>query len=223
MWRRFAEVTDPRTARLIRAGGLALTVLILQACATSGGSISADAVDPGAGEDSIPEDALTSYGRALSAMDQGDLVEAELELEHLILEYRDYAGPYVNLAIVYRENEKFEDADEALQLALSLDPEHPAANNQLGILRRSQGRFTDAEAAYERAIAADPDYAFAYMNLGILLDVYLRRPADALANYERYQALLTEPDRAVAGWIVDLRRRLGVPAEPQRVAQELSR
>ena len=110
-----------------------------------------------------------------------------------------------------------------MQLALSLHPEHPAANNQLGILRRSQGRFADAEAAYERAIAADPDYALAYMNLGILLDVYLRRPADALANYERYQELLIEPDRAVAGWIVDLRRRLGVPAEPQRVAQEISR
>ncbi|MGI9257603.1 MAG: tetratricopeptide repeat protein [Gammaproteobacteria bacterium] len=223
MWQRFAKETHPYAARLIRAAWLATTAMVLQACATSGSLTSDNGTDPDAGEDVIPADALTSYERALSAMDEGDLVEAELELEHLILEYRDYAGPYVNLAILYRENERFEDAEEVLQLALDLHPEHPAANNQLGILRRSQGRFADAEAAYERAIAADPDYALAYMNLGILLDVYLRRPADALENYESYQALLTEPDRAVAGWIVDLRRRLDVPAEPQRVAQEVSR
>ena len=223
MWQRFAEDTSPFTARSIRAAWLAATALILQACASSGSLTSGSGTEPGAGEDTIPEDALTSYERALSAMDEGDLVEAELELEHLILEYRDYAGPYVNLAILYRENERFEEAEEVLQLALDLHPEHPAANNQLGIVRRSQGRFADAEAAYERAIAADPEYALAYMNLGILLDVYLRRPADALANYERYQALMTEPDRAVAGWIVDLRRRIGSSAEPQRVAQEILR
>ena len=222
MWQRFANEIDLRAVGLIRAVWFAATALILQACASSGGLTSGDGADPSADQDSIPEAALSSYERALSAMEEADLVEAELELEHLILEYRDYAGPYVNLAILYRENERYEDAEEVLQLALDLHPEHSAANNQLGILRRSQGRFADAEAAYERAIAADPEYALAYMNLGILLDVYLRRPADALANYESYQALLTEPDRAVAGWIVDLRRRLG-SAESQRVAQEMSR
>ena len=222
MWQRFAKEINPCAVGLIRAAWLAATALILQACASSGGLTSGDGADPSADEGLIPEAALSSYERALSAMEEGDLVEAELELEHLILEYRDYAGPYVNLAILYRENERYEDAEEVLQLALDLHPEHSAANNQLGILRRSQGRFADAEAAYERAIAADPEYALAYMNLGILLDVYLRRPADALANYESYQALLTEPDRAVAGWIVDLRRRLG-SAESQRVAQEMSR
>ena len=223
MWQRSIKQADSFAVVLTRAVVLAVAALTLQACATSGSLTSDSGADSDSGDGLVPEDARTSYERALSAMDEGDLVEAELELEHLILEYDDYAGPYVNLAILYRENERLEDAEEVLRLALDLHPEHPAANNQLGILRRSQGRFADAEAAYERAIAADPDYALAYMNLGILLDVYLRRPADALANYEHYQALLTEPDRAVAGWIVDLRRRLDVPAESQRVAQEVSR
>ena len=44
---------------------------------------------------------------------------------------------------------------------------------------------------------------------------------EALEHYERYQSLVAEPSGQVAGWIIDLRRRLGVPEEDSaRVAQE---
>jgi len=165
---------------------------------------------------------MMAYERALQAMSDGSITDAELELEHLILEYPDYAGPYVNLAILYRTSGRADEAAEILGRAFDLDPDHPAANNQLGMLLRARGEFVAAEAAYRRAIAADPDYSLAYYNLGILLDLYLQRPADALSNYERYQDLMPEPDVTVAGWIIDLRRRLGVPATPQRIAQEIA-
>jgi lipoprotein NlpI len=183
---------------------------------TSGGDSAA-----AAGEE-IPNAALASYERAITAMEAGDRVEAELELEHLVLEYPDYTGPYVNLAILYQEDARADDAEAVLDRALTLRPENAVANNQRGIVLRSQGRFDEAEAAYEAAIAADPEYAIAHRNLGILLDIYLRRPEEALAHYERYQELLAEPDRTVAGWIVDLRRRFDIPVEPQRIAQELA-
>ncbi len=163
---------------------------------------------------------MVAYERALAAMASGAVTEAELELEQLILEYPSYAGPYVNLAILYRGSGRAEEAVEVLHRALALEPNHPAANNQLGILLRAQGQFVDAEAAYRLAIAADPEYALAYYNLGILLDLYLQRPADALPYYERYQDLASEPDAAVANWIIDLRRRLGVTGNTARVAQE---
>ena len=163
---------------------------------------------------------MAAYERALEAMASGDATEAELELEQLILEYPNYAGPYVNLAILYRGSGRAEEAVEVLHRALALEPNHPAANNQLGILLRAQGQFVDAEAAYRLAIAADPEYALAYYNLGILLDLYLNRPAEALQQYERYQDLAAEPNAAVALWIIDLRRRLGVTDSTPRVAQE---
>ena len=107
-----------------------------------------------------------------------------------------------------------------LDQAFALDPGHAAANNQLGILLRNEGRFADAQAAYERALATDSDYGLAHYNLAVLLDVYLRREAEALEHYEIYQASLEQPNENVARWIVDLRRRLGSTNTTSRVAQE---
>jgi tetratricopeptide (TPR) repeat protein len=147
-------------------------------------------------------------------------LEAELELEQLTLEHVVYAGPYVNLAIVYSKDGRAADARAMLDRALAIDPGHAAANNQLGILLRNAGQFDEAERAYERALDTDASYALAHYNLGVLLDVYLRRHAEALERYERYQSLLDAPDEKVGRWIVDLRRRVGVAASAPSVARE---
>ena len=207
-------------SRPILGVAILAVVVLLEGCGTSGG------LNSGTGRyrvDSrpVPNSAMSTYERALEAMASGDATEAELELEQLILEYPDYAGPYVNLAILYRSSGRVEQAVEVLDRALALEPNHPAANNQLGILLRAQGQFIDAEAAYLRAIAAAPEYSLAYYNLGILVDLYLQRPTDALRNYERYQDLASAPNAWVAGWIIDLRRRLGVTDNTPRVAQEI--
>jgi len=165
-----------------------------------------------------PERAVQAYERALQAMRSEDWIEAELELEQLVLEYPGFAGPYVNLAIVYMQNDRKEDAATALEQALATDPAHAAGNNQLAILLREQGQFDAAEQAYRRALQTDPGYALAYYNLGILLDLYMGRQSEALEYYEQYQALLAEPDQQVGRWIIDLRRRLGV-TDNARVAQ----
>ena len=175
------------------------------------------------GDDSleaIPAAATQAYDRALAAMLSGDDTEAELELEQFILEFPNYPGPYVNLAILHRGNGRTADAQEALDRALALEPGHAAANNQLGILHRAEGRFVEAEEAYLRAIEANPEYALAYYNLGVLLDLYLKRPAAALENYERYQELQAEPNEMVGRWIIDLSRRVGVTNSTAHVTQE---
>jgi lipoprotein NlpI len=168
----------------------------------------------------VPNGARVSHQRAVAAMAAEDWFEAELELEQLVLEYTAYAAPYVNLAIVYSQDGRVEEARRALDYALAIDPDHAAANNQIGILAREAGEFEAAEAAYRRAIASDPGYALAHYNLGVLLDLYLGRRDEALNSYELFQSLLAEPDVKVRGWIIDLRRQLGV-SEP-RVAQENS-
>ena len=86
-------------------------------------------------------------------------------------------------------------------------------------LLREDGKFAEAEAAYRRALEADPEHSLAHYNLGVLLDLYLRRTAEALEHYEAYQASLDEPNETVARWIVDLRRRVG-NGNAARVAQE---
>jgi tetratricopeptide (TPR) repeat protein len=126
----------------------------------------------------------------------------------------------VNLALVYWHDGRRDDVRTALDRALAIDPEHAAANNQLGILLREEGRFAEAEQAYRRALAADPSHALAHYNFAVLLDIYLRRTSEALEHYEAYQGLLTEPNETVGRWIIDLRRRVGNGADSARVAQE---
>lgn len=212
-----ARSTDPNpgtdAARTLVIAGLAS---LIAACASGGGT-------PGQGtaqlphasprtiamaDEVVPAVALQTFNRALDALARGDVAEAELALKDCVREYPDYPGPYVNLAIIYMDAERTQDARQFLDAALEIDPGHAAANNQLGMLLRAEGHFNEAHSAYLRAIDSNPDYALAYHNLGVLFDVYLRRPVDALENYERYQSLLSEPDETVAGWIIELRRRL---------------
>lgn len=166
----------------------------------------------------VPEDARLSYERALDAMRRGDVTEAELELEQLTLQHPDFAGPRVNLAIIYMDSGRKEAAQQALERALALNPAHAEAHNQLGIVMRHQGKFVEAEQAYVDALAIAPDYALAHYNLGVLLDLYLKRPEEALPHYERYQALVGNDDQ-VRKWIIDLRRRLGITEPTSRIAQ----
>lgn len=169
----------------------------------------------------VPERAAALHSRALAAMRSGDWIAAQTELEQLIAEFPVFPGPYVNLAIVLRQDEREAEAESALEQALEIAPDHPAANNEIGMLARQRGDFDEAEAAYRRAISSDPGYALAHYNLGVLLDLYLRREAEALEQYEAYQALVPAPDEEVGRWVVDLRRRLGIADETARVAREV--
>ncbi|MGD8808473.1 MAG: tetratricopeptide repeat protein [Gammaproteobacteria bacterium] len=157
--------------------------------------------------DEIPEKIQRGYDSAIAAMNADDWIQAELELEQIILEEPGFPGPYVNLALIYKLDGRTGDARAALEQAIAIAPGFAPANNELGVLLREQGDFSGAQAAYERSLAADPDNAIAHLNLGILLDLYLRRPVDALDHYNQYQATRTEPDETVARWIVDLERR----------------
>ena len=82
------------------------------------------------------------------------------------------------------------------------------AHNHLGILERRKGEFEAALTWYRRAIEIDDAYARAHLNLGILYDIYLQDLEKALRQYQTYQALISEEDSQVAGWIVDIERRL---------------
>jgi tetratricopeptide (TPR) repeat protein len=171
-----------------------------------------------AASEPVPEAAAAAYQRAIAAMRSENWLEAELELGQLTLEQPAYPGPHVNLALVYLHDGRREDARAALERALELEPGHAAANTQLGIMLREDGKFAEAEAAYRRALATDSEHAIAHYNLGVLLDIYLRRTAEALEHYEQYQASLTEPNETVGRWIIDLRRRVN-NSESARVAQ----
>lgn len=172
------------------------------------------ATGPNGPQQEIPSEVLTLYEQAVAVMAAGDAVDAELRFEEFLLQYPDYPGAHVNLAILQAKSGDDQAAEASIASALMLDATHPEALNQLGMLRRRQGRFEEAESAYLKAVTANRDYALAHYNLGVLNELYLRRLDSALQHFERYQELGGD-DEQVVMWIADLKRRV---AATQRTA-----
>lgn len=206
MWLRRCSRFPGFAGSTLRGSVLALMLLAFAGCASGPDSRPAKAGNAGSTE-SVPPAAQKLFEQAVSAMASGDLPEAELRFEEFVLQYPDYPGAHVNLAIIHAKNGDDQAAEDSLTDALIIDPAHAPALNQLGMLLRRQGKFSDAESAYLRAVDADPEYAIAHYNLGVLNELYLQRLDKALSHYEMYQSQVGGDER-VDKWIVDLKRRL---------------
>ena len=159
----------------------------------------------------VPERAVEQYAQAITLLKSGKMTDAELELKQLIVAYPDLPGPQINLGLLLLHAARLPEAQAAFKAALAINPSSAIANSELGIVERRMGKFTDAEQDYQRAISADPGYAPARLNLGILYDLYLFEPQKALDQFEQYLTLAGE-NKQVTGWVVELKKRLGVAA-----------
>jgi tetratricopeptide (TPR) repeat protein len=170
------------------------------------------AAGPPHAEEPIPERAAQQYRQALDMMRSGRDTDAELELKQLSAAYPQFAGPPLNLGLLYLKDSKLAEAETALKSAVQINPANAQAGNELGIVERRLGKFAEAEAAYQRTISADPNYAPAHLNLGVLYDLYLAEPRKALDEFERYLEIAGDGNKQVAGWVVELRKRVGASA-----------
>jgi tetratricopeptide (TPR) repeat protein len=166
----------------------------------------------------IPPQAQTMFEQAVAAMASGDAIDAELRFQEFLLQYPNYPGAYVNLAIIFSNRGDDSAAGGSITDALILNPHYAPALNQLGMLLRRQGSFPEAESAYMKAIDANPNYALAHYNLGVLNELYLQRLDIALQHFEHYQ-LLSGEDKQVTKWIADLKRRIDVSRRTASVTE----
>lgn len=88
-----------------------------------------------------------------------------------------------------------EQAIDAYERAIKLDPNHSDARVNLGRLLHEQGAPAAAEQHYRVALAADPDHDTAAFNLGVALED-LGRTKEALECYKR--AIELDPENADA-------------------------
>jgi tetratricopeptide (TPR) repeat protein len=210
-----------------RAAGIALTGVLASACHgappikaapahQSAPALAADSVAalPAPAEPPPPR-ALADFDRAVGLMRAGNHAEAEAQFQQLAAGYPSFAGPDINLGILYRKDGRLNESEQALKAATIRNGTSAAAWNELGVTLRLRGEFQQAAAAYGRAIAADANFAPAHRNLGVVLDLYIGDPARALAELERYQELSGE-EKPVSVWIAELRQRTGQkkPASP---------
>ena len=162
-----------------------------------------------AAEPLVDPAARAAFDSALKAMAEGRDAQAEQTLLKMTQDFPRLSGPHANLGIIYFRAGKLDKAEAAFLRAVEINPNNADSLDYLGVINRDKGRFEEAAAFYRRAIEADPKHAYARRNYGILLELYMGKLKEALAQYEQYQKLSGGTDKQVEKWIVDLRRRTG--------------
>ena len=188
---------------------LQITVLALCSVLAACGSISA-AKEPsksGASVD-VPAAAQAAFDSALTAQRAQQWPEAERQLKQLAEKYPQLSGPQLNLALLYAQTQRPQQAEESFKRALQINPNNISAANQYGIWLRSQARFAEAETVYQQALARNPNSAETHLDLAILYDLYMGKLPQALEHYQRYLALIGDEKSPVQSWVADLQRRM---------------
>jgi len=156
-----------------------------------------------------PEDFYQQfYTEAVSSLKSGKTEDALELLKQVSTDAPDKPYVFTNLGLAYFKLKQPDLAEKAFQEAVKRNDDDAVAHNHLGILQRHKGAFEEARKHYQRAIDIDSNYAPAYLNLGILFDIYFQDLVKALQHYQKYQALISEENSQVTGWIADIERRL---------------
>ena len=156
----------------------------------------------------VKGDVRVDYDRALELLARGNSTEGISLLETVAAAVPNLSAPRISLAIAHHRLGDLEMAEQNLLQALTINPDHPIALNELGIVYRKTARFAAARQQYEAALAVYPGYHYARRNLAVLCDLYLADLQCALSNYEAYMATVRSDDEA-AMWLKDVRYRAG--------------
>jgi Flp pilus assembly protein TadD len=156
----------------------------------------------------VEGDVRVDYDRALDLLARGNSAEGIALLETVAAATPNLSAPRISLAIAQHRLGDLEATEQHLLQALSINPSHPIALNELGIVYRKTARFAEARQQYEAALAIYPGYHYARRNLAVLCDLYLDDVDCAISNYEAYMATVLSDDEA-AMWLKTARFRAG--------------
>lgn len=184
--------------------------VILAGCTTlsSQDSITSDKTGVTSSLGASAVDETDIYRRAITALNNSQLDYAEAELKKISKTRSELAGPWINLALIDIKKNDFDSAHKNLSKALERNPKMPQVFNVRGYLELSRGNIAKAVDDYRQAIALKNDYAIAHYNYALLHDIYFQDMKVAVRHYKRYLALIQNPDKKTAEWVVELERNL---------------
>lgn len=189
---------------------LAFVFLFLTGCVTPSPQETTTPVKPGVtgglGASAIDETEL--YRRAITALNNSQLDSAETELKKLTKTRSEFAGPWINLALIDIKKNDLESAHKNLNKALERNPKMAQVYNVRGFLELSRGNITKAGEDYRQAIALKEDYALAHYNYALIHDIYFQDMKIAVRHYKRYLDLTQNQDKKTADWVLELERNL---------------
>ena len=118
----------------------------------------------------LPEDPVISYNLALELMEEENWFESLTLLNQAVSGEPDNPDYWCERGIVLFRLERYDDAEESYDLALTYGDEDSRLWNSLGVLRFVTEEYKDAEIFFRRAIELDRDNGDAWFNLADTLD-----------------------------------------------------
>lgn len=137
-------------------------------------------------------DALHLLGLIFNSLNQKDKAVEFITKAISILKYEVY---YFNLATVFQEQNKIEEAIDMYEKAISINPNYEKAYYNLGRAFQEQNKLHKAITMYEKAISINFNYYGAYNNLSILYRAQ-NRLDEAIVMHEK--AIAINPNYAEA-------------------------
>ena len=94
--------------------------------------------------------------------------EALLSYQKIIKNDPKLAGPYYNMGIILKRNERVEEAISNYRKAISLKPDYVQAYNNLGVLYKDKEEYENAIKMFTKAKELQPDHQNSYYNLALI-------------------------------------------------------
>jgi len=143
-----------------------------------------------------PKDAQARFLKGLILADQGKTNDAIAIFTGLTEDYPELPEPYNNLAVLYASQNKYEEAKNALEMAIRTHPSYATAHENLGDIYAKM-----ASLAYDKALALDSKNATAQTKLALIQEMIggqPRRPAAKSVVAKPAATIAAKPANAVA-------------------------
>ena len=113
-----------------------------------------------------PKDAQVRFLKGLILADQNKSTEAILVFTGLTEDFPELPEPYNNLAVLYAAQNKFDEAKNALEMAIRSHPNYTTAHENLGDIYAKL-----ASLSYDKALVLDQNNPSARAKLALLKDI----------------------------------------------------
>lgn len=150
-----------------------------------------------------PKDAQARFLKGLILADQGKTSDAIQIFTGLTEDYPELPEPYNNLAVLHASQGKYEEAKNALEMAIRTHPSYATAHENLGDIYAKM-----ASLAYDKALQLDNSNSTAQTKLALIKDMMGGDPRQPAA------AKTAAAKPAVAAPVVTAKNTLPAPATP---------
>jgi len=154
-----------------------------------------------------PKNAYASYARGLAYQKTGKPAEAMQAAREAVKLGRG-ATAYVLVGLLEYQSKNFEEAEDAFEKALEVDPKSAEATFNLAVLNQRRNDYHKTREGYLKTLRLDPTHADALYNLAILT-----RGAGATSEAKHYVDKLSSVVGEDDPRVIRLRESLGPPDE----------